>query len=484
MIVKNKQELVSHGNVAGRRIVLDILEAGLKAPDPYHNVQKMVRIEGGKLLIGHPDFSDPIGQEPLTFDLGTIGSIYVVGGGKAVQRMAEALEDVLGDLITDGQINAKKGDTIRLKRIPCALTGHPIPDEDSVTAARRMLEVMRKARKGDVVFSLSSGGGTATSALPVPGITLADLQKVYRVLYFESGANMPAANAVRNHLALVNTKHARYIGEATMIHIASREWPPPSLRVHLYRPPKGANGHEAAIQVLKSYHCWDKVPRSVRDFLSRADPRYGPITDEEVRGKPHYDFRVMGPEYMLEAARKRAEALGLNATIIATSLNDVEARPVAETFAYMAHESEVLGRPLQPPCVFLSGGELVVATGDSTGRGGRNQEFVLAAAPRIEGSPNIVVGSVDSEGTDGPTEVAGGIVDGYTLQRAAEAGFDTAAELANHNSGEVLERLGDAIVTGVRGTNVRDLRVIYVGDPSPRAIRMRTGPPGSGLSSS
>jgi glycerate-2-kinase len=462
MIIKNTQQVLSHGNIEGRRVVLDIMEAGLRAPDPYPNVRKLVRVAGGRLIVGHPDFPELGGHPPLTFDLSEPRSIYVIGAGKAVQRIAEALEGALGDLITDGQINAKKGDTVRLKRIPVTLAGHPLPDEDSVRGATRILEIARRARKGDIVFSLDSGGGTALSALPAPGISLSDLQEVYRVLYFGSGANMPAANAVRNHIALVNTKHQRYVGDATLIKITSAEVPP-VVRPHLYEPPKGANGHEAAIQVLREYHCWDKVPQSVRDFLLRADPQYGPIRADETAGKPHYFFRVMGPEYMLEAAQKRAEALGINTFVLARSLNDIETRPVAEALAHIAHEIEALGEPLRPPCLIISGGELVVAVGDASGRGGRNQEFVLAAAAQIAGSSRIVIASVDAEGTDGPTDVAGGIVDGQTFERIAAAGFDYRGELENHNSFGVLDALGDTLVTGIRGMNVRDLRLIYVG---------------------
>ncbi len=128
MILKNYDGLLQHGDVAGRQIVLDVLEAGLAAPDPYENVKKIVRIEGERLIVGHPAFSQPVGQAPMAFDLAAIGRIYVVGGGKVAQRQAEALEEILGDRISDGQINAKKGDTIRLKRIPVTLAGHPIPD--------------------------------------------------------------------------------------------------------------------------------------------------------------------------------------------------------------------------------------------------------------------------------------------------------------------------------------------------------------------
>ena len=470
-VFKNRDELLSHGSTSGRRIVLDILEAGLRGPDPYENVRKMVRLEKGKLIIGHPDFSIPPGQAPLVFNLTEIGNIYVVGGGKAVQREAEALEDSLGDLITEGQINANKGDTVRLKRINVTLGGHPIPDEDSVEGARRMLEIERKAQKGDIVFWCNSGGGTALMALPVPGISLEELQEVYRILYFGSGANMPAANAVRNHLALLRGKHPRYVGDATLIHILTGE-NPPNVRVHLYERPRHADPYRAAIDVLKDYGCWDKVPESVRTFLTRGDPQYGPIRPEEVAGKPHYNFRVMGPEYMLEAAAKKAEQMGLNVAVLVSSLSDVEARPVGETFAYMAQEAEVLGRPIQPPCVLLCGGELVVTVGEESGVGGRSQEFVLAAAPRIEGSENIVMASADSDGIDGPTDAAGGVVDGYTMKRAREAGIDVFKELRHHNSNVALKALGDTIRTGVRRTNVRDLRVVYVGGrkTSPNAI--------------
>jgi glycerate 2-kinase len=148
---------------------------------------------------------------------------------------------------------------------------------------------------------------------------------------------------------------------------------------------------------------------------------------------------------------------------VASSLSDVEAQPVAHTLAYMAQEIEMLGQPLEPPCVLLCGGELLVSTGDSTGVGGRSQEFSLTMAARIAGSRNIVVGSADSDGSDGPTPAAGGIVDGDTWGRAKDARIDVAEELANHNSHAVLETLGDAIYTGIRGTNVRDLRVVFVG---------------------
>jgi len=175
------------------------------------------------------------------------------------------------------------------------------------------------------------------------------------------------------------------------------------------------------------------------------------------------EFRVMHPGYLIEAAQRTAEELGISASILATTMNDIEARPMGEFLANIAQEIEVFGRPFKPPCVLLVGGEAVVPIGKSTGIGGRNKELVLAAAAIIDGSRNIVIGSVDSDGTDGPTNTAGGIADGQTMSRLHEEGIDLYAELNNHNSEFVLNRLNDIIHTGSTSTNMRDIRVIYIG---------------------
>ncbi len=478
MIIRNRDELLSHGNVEGRRQVLDILECGLAAGDPYDNVCKAVRIEGDTLLIGSDEFPlGPMGHcdatrprpfppAPLALNLNAIGAaggrIYLVGGGKAAQRQAKALEDILGDRIAEGHVNAKKGDRIVLRRATVTLAGHPNPDEDSVVGARRIVAIEHKAKKGDLVFMSESGGGTALMALPAPGLTLRDIQDVNRILYLEHGAPMPVANAVRFLLMTLRQKHSRHVGDATLIMLSTDERPP-ATSIAL-RKPRGVNDeYDHAIHLLKEYGCWDEIPEAVRRFLLRKDPAYTTLRQEEWFDKPHFRIRVMGPEYMLAAAEKRAAELGLNATIMASSLSSLEARIVGETMAHVAREIEAHNRPLAAPCVFLCGGELVVTTGKNPGLGGRNQEFVAGAALHIAGSRRIVIGSADSDGSDGPTDYAGGIVDGDTVQRAAEAGLDVAEELRRHNSCGLLRGIGDAIDTGILHTNVQDLRVVVVG---------------------
>ncbi len=461
-MIKNRETLVSHGNIAGRIAALDILEAGLKAPDPYENTKKIIRLEKDKLIIGNPEFSIPPGQKPVEFDLNKVKHIYVVGGGKAAQKEAKALEDVLGDLITDSQINTKKGDPLLCKKIKVTFAGHPIPDEDSAAGAQKMLEIEQNATEDDIVFFCTSGGGTALKALPAPGITLKDLQEVYKILYFGCGCSMPEANAVRNLLTLVRSKHPKNVKKAVLVEITTPEQIP-TLRIHTFQTPAYHEAYERAIGVLQYYKVWDKVPESVRAFLLRKDPQYLPPSPQELKQRPYYRYRVMGPEVMLEAARRKAQEMGINVTILASSLNDIEAKAVGETLASIAEEMEVNGQPLKPPCALLLGGETPVAIGNETGLGGRNQELVLSAVPRIAGSKNIVIASADSDGTDGPGNFAGGIVDGYSMERIKTAGFDLAEELRHHNSTPVLQALGDNIYTGNTGTNVRDLRVIYVG---------------------
>ena len=475
MIIRNREALLSHGNIAGRRQVLDILETGLAAGDPYDNVRKAVRIEGNKLLIGSDEFPPgpmskahgmarprPFPPPPLEFDLDQVGNIYLVGGGKAAQRQAQAIEDLLGDRITAGHVNAKKGDEITLKRVGVTLAGHPSPDEDSVSGARQIVEIERRAKKGDIVFMSESGGGTALMALPAPGLTLHDIQEVNRILYFEHGAPMLVANQVRNLLVTLRLKHSRHVGDATLVMLSTDERPP-GTPVRLDNPFGIEGEYEHAIYLLHEYGAWDEIPAVVREFLLRKDPAYLSLHPDEWYDRPHFRIRVMGPEYMLAAAETRARELGLNATIMASTLSNLESWVMGDAMAQIAREIEMRNQPLKPPAVLLLGGELVVTTGKNPGLGGRNQEFVVGAAPRIKDSRRIVIGSADSDGSDGPTTYAGGIVDGETMGRAASAGIDVSAEQRRHNTSGVLCGLGDAIDTGILKTNVQDLRVVYVG---------------------
>lgn len=444
------------------------MEAGLAKTDPYENARRLLHIHNGVLQIGHPNISvqgpenETLGTQLLSLELSQVGEIYVVGGGKAAQRMAKAIEDVLGSRISAGCICAKKGEPSELRSIELVLAGHPIPDDAGLKGAQKIFDIEQQAKRNDIVFVAESGGGTALMTLPGPGLSLQDVQDVTRKLYFECGASITETNIVRSHLVILRGRHSRNIGDATLIRFYTDPMPP-GLRARGYvRQHFGRRDYQGAIDVLKYYHLWNRVSPAVRSYLLSADPQYGLIRPGELRGKPQYHLRVKGPEDMLEAARSRAEALGIHGAIIASSPDDIEAQAFGRALAIMAIEIEVYHRPFKPPCALIAGGELLVRTEGAVGIGGRNQEFVLAAAPKIHSSQQIVIASADSDGTDGPTDIAGGVVDGLTMTRARELEIKLWDELKQHNSMHVLQQLQDAIMTGAQGTNVQDLRVIYI----------------------
>ncbi len=441
-------------------MILDIMEAGLNAADPYPNAMRLMRLEGDRLTFDGTQLNPPAAT--VVYDLAQYRHIYVIGGGKAAQRMAKAVEDVLGDRITAGHINAKKGEGTQLTRIEVTEAGHPMPDEDSVTGARRIVEIAKQAGKGDLVIRPGSGGATALTTYPPLNVPLEDLNATAHLLYFECGAPIWEVNDVRLVVSSIAAGRLEWMmRDADVVNIGTSEnWPKGRMERHVARL-----SYENAVRVLKERQLWDRIPPSVRSFLATADPALGPVPHHALQAitRRWPSFSVMDGDHMLRGAKQRAEALGIPAAILTHRLC-AEAREVSVVMASIASEIEDYRRPFTPPCVLLSGGELLVEVGKATGRGGRNQEFALATAAHIRGSAQITVAAADSDGTDGPTDAAGGVVDGFTMERAEQLGLDVAAELRNHNSNHVLTTLGDAIITGVQGTNVQDLRILYISD--------------------
>ena len=190
-IIKNRESLLSHGRKELREHALDIAEAGISGGDPGLGTHKIVKLSGRSLRVGETEF-----------DLGEVNRIYVVGMGKGAFPIAEALESILGDRIFRGVVVVKKGEKRRLKRITVTEGGHPIPDEDSVAGAGKILEIADQAGPKDLVFVAVTGGASALATLCPEGIILADIQKVNELL-LNSGAPIRHMNTVRKHLCLL-----------------------------------------------------------------------------------------------------------------------------------------------------------------------------------------------------------------------------------------------------------------------------------------
>ena len=478
MGITNLETVANHGNVAGRRAVLEIIEAGLRAADPYDKVLKLIRIEGGKLIVGHEDF-EPRGS-PVTgdevYDLSTLGRIFVFGAGKGVQRVARAIEDVLGERLTGGHVIDKKGGGVVLDRIGVTLGAHPVPDQDCARGCERILEMTRDLTERDLVFTIGSSGFSSLLTMPVPGVSLEDVQRTVYLMQIERGAPTGDLSPIRNHLDLMKGgRISAHLHPARAIHIMAKD---PNVYDRLiyqnswFHTLPDYSTFADAVHSLKKWDAWEAVPRSVREHLERAEPRHETIKPAQYQQLSFRIFGIVpGQAGKWPAARARAEELGYRPVTMAVGLK-AEASQVGVVMATIAATIENEGVPFEPPVALFTAGELLVTVGKEAGVGGRNQEYALSAALRIAGSENIVVGAVDTDGTDGPGSqymeggeplptLAGGIIDGYTAGQAERKGLDIHRELRRHNATPVLLAL-DSGILAAQNTGLVDLGVVLV----------------------
>ncbi len=271
MFIQNRTELTSHGDRAGRALALDILEAGLVAADPYTNLCNLFRIKGDKLYIGgYPD-KDVSGFGDEVIDLSEIDNVYVIGAGKAVQRQAQALEDILGDRLTAGAINVKHGEGVKLRRIEVTEAAHPVPDENCVLGALKIVDIAERAGENDLVFTLFSDGASSLFVLPAPGLTLEDVQQVFAlgIKYGTQGLIVEAMrylSAVKGGRILMKCHPARTVNTIMQVGLTPR-WHGELPREESYAPtwaPPLDSLPEAVIK-LKQRPWWNEfTPRSPR----------------------------------------------------------------------------------------------------------------------------------------------------------------------------------------------------------------------------
>jgi len=487
--IQNREQLLATGNRAGHRAALDIIEAGLQGADPYHNTRKLLHLAGDRLTVGGRYF-EPAGDPQsgsAVFDLSKIKRIYVLGAGKGIQRVAQAIEDTLGKRLTGGHVIDKKGHPVTCRRIGVTLGAHPVPDDDCVRGSQKILEMARNLGPDDLVFTCAGNGVSSLLTLPAPGVSLEDVKKTTYLMQVMRGAPTLELNAVRNHIDILKSgRLARRIQPARAVHIISID--PGSYQwlieenYWLHNLPDSTTFAQAVAN-LKKRDAWDEAPASVREFLLRADPDYETVKAAEFnRMAPWRAFGVMPqdrPGSFLKAAMSKARELGFTPHLLTRDLFAMEATAAANYATSIAREIERYGRPFAPPCALFSGGEMVVTVGKSQGVGGRNQEYALAAARWIAGSPDIVAASVDTDGTDGPGFqfrskdkdsdmpqcLAGGIVDGYSWESAQQAGLKPLEELKAHNTSPLLWKVNSGIAAAP-GISLNDLTVVLVGRPA------------------
>ena len=468
--IKNYDALVSTGDTTSRQIVLDIAEATLARLDAYERILSITRLEGDILHIGHRQW-----------DLSNRRDIYLFGAGKACNAMAMAIDKVLGDRLTQGIAIVKVAEEAdAFTRTEVVVGGHPLPNEAGYKASLRMLEIADNAGPDDLFIVVISGGSSALMSCPVEGITLEDERLATDVL-LKSGAGIYEINAVRRHISQTNGGRL-----AQRIAASGAELIGFGISDAIGTPPTGDIGKpydkyastpigpdrttlDDARRTIDERDLADRLPRSIVDYLREAGPDL-----ETPKSFPDNTYFLLNtlPDSM-RYAKAAAEERGIPA-IVLTSYLEGESRDAGTVLASIAREVQTYGNPVQAPCVILSAGEtttLILDNDEIAGHGGPGQELTAGFALAAGAVPGACMFSIDSEGTDGTTSVAGGITDSTSAERARAAGVNLRAALRTHATFEALEAIGDTVITGNTGTNLCDLNILYVPAPTTKGGR-------------
>ncbi len=394
--------------------------------------------------------------------------ILVLGTGKAGSAMSVPVEAALADQLdkVDGLVNVPAGSLLPLKKIrlhPARPAGSNQPTADGVAGAEEILRLAHQAGPDDVALCLISGGGSALLPAPAPGLTLADKQAVTLLLH-ACGATINEMNAIRKHLSAVKGGRLAqaFAGKALFSLIISDVIGDPLDVIASGPTAADPSTFAQAFQVLEKYHLLGKAPAAAVDFLRRGLAGQVPETLKSL--PPHVHNIVIGNNVRaLAAAQATAEWLGYRVLNLGSYLEG-ETRQVAIALAGVARSIRDQGIPQAPPVCLLSGGETTVTLVPEHGKGGRNQEFVLASLGQLggQGMKNVVVLSGGTDGEDGPTDAAGALVDKGTLERAENLGLSWRAFLEVNDAYSFFQKTGDLLVTGLTQTNVMDVRVTLV----------------------
>lgn len=417
-----------------KKHALQIFRAALDASDPQHAVLRHVRSDGRTLSAGRQRYR-----------LMDTDRVFVVGAGKAGAAMASAVERLLGRRITDGVVMVPDGVTARVRRIRLQQARHPLPDQRGVEGAAAIADIVRQASERDLVICVISGGASALLPAPVPGLTLERKQSITRAL-LNGGATIHELNTVRKHLsAIKGGRLAALAHPARVLALILSDVIGDDLDVIGSGPTvEDRTTVDDARTVLRKYGV--------------EDP--GVLCETPKIGSRVQNLIVGSNKLAIDAAAAKAKDLGYKPLVLSTFI-DGETRDVAAMHAAIAKEIIANDRPAKRPVCILSGGE-TTCTVRGAGLGGRNQEFVLAAAIALEGVPDVTILSGGTDGIDGPTDAAGAIADGATVARSD---LDAQAYLANNDSYHFFEPLNALLKTGPTGTNVMDVRMLLLDRP-------------------
>ena len=282
MRIKNKSTLTSHGNIEGRKIVAELLDAGLDSLDPYYRVKEFIKIEKQKIVLNNVGFEmkDDPHSGGLEFDLKDYDRVFLIGAAKGVQRAALAFEEVLGDVLTGGHVIAKHGEDIVCKKIGVTLAGHPVPDEYCVAGCKKIEEIANSVTERDLVFTVFGSGCGSLFTYPADDISIKDIADFTYMMQIEKGVPTSDLNKIRTHIdKFKGGRITRLIRKATIVNVVTADpskMSTPVLRVPYFEMLKNntffptvatASTYKECIDIINKWDAWEETPETIKNHL-------------------------------------------------------------------------------------------------------------------------------------------------------------------------------------------------------------------------
>ena len=428
-----------------RQKAIEIFLAGVESVKPRNLIRNYVSINNDILWISG-----------TSFDLAAIKNIYAVGFGKASAAMSQALESVLGEKITGGCVITKYGHSVPQQIVEIIEAGHPVPDENGMRGTERILSIVKNAGKDDLVICLISGGGSALLADVPNGCTLEDM-RLLNSLLLKTGANITEINCIRKHLSKVKgglLSKAAHPARLVSLIISDVIGDPLDVIASGPTVPDPTTFTDA-VSILKRYQIESEIPNQIYkvllDGMKDKQKETLKISDEVLLNTKNL---VIGTNKLaLEKAKEKAESFGYKPRIVTNTLEG----DVTDVAGYIIESVKAAGKN---SCLLFAGEPTVKVTG--TGLGGRNQHFALIIANLLKDMPDITVLAAGTDGTDGPTDATGAIVDSCTRENAYRLNLNMEQYIHNNDAYHFFKQEGGLIVTGPTQTNVMDLIVTLI----------------------
>lgn len=429
--------------------VVRALNEALISASPRTILRDKVQVIGTKLQVGS-----------LRLDLTSYDRIIVIGAGKASASMAAEIEKLLGTRITAGLVNVPDYLRVRpkLKRIGLHDATHPVPSKKGMRGVEKMLRLVGKPSKKDLIICLISGGGSALMPMPVEGLDLSDDQKVTNFL-LESGAPINEINTIRKHLsAIKGGRLAQKLYPARILTLIISDVVGDPLDAIASGPTApDSTTYLDAKNILVKHGLWTRIPLTARKIIEMgvsSNARETPKENSKVFN--HVSNILVGSnKHSCLSAARYLKSRGYNTRILSTHVQG-EAKEVGKLYAGIISDM----MESHSPTALVAGGETTVTMSKAGGLGGRNQELVLSCAIGIEDLEAAVIASIGTDGVDGPTDAAGAIADGETIRHARNRGLYASSFLESHDSYNFFEKIGNLILTGPTGTNVNDVTIL------------------------